>query len=267
MTSQIRQLKMISLEFRDLASSVLRSDGEHARPNIRRLLAFVAKTPPLATEMKRSIPPKQNALKTLLVVREQGERLPVPDDPLEELGLLHAALEGLAGTESAFWKECYGYGGKTGVKDCISEVLHDVAGRYTKHLGRVLEMALLDSSDPAYESRRIDVRVGNHSQVNVAQDSATINANQRIRKKAASIKKVAEALRKAGEAEGDAEVQELAEVVAEEVQKAKPRAFTLQGVVDKLKLIAAAGTAGREVARHAQSLLPYLEELITVIRP
>jgi hypothetical protein len=267
MISHHRELKRLSLEFRDAASGVLRADSEHARTNIRRLLGLVARSPLLAAEIGRSVAPADDPIPLFTTARDRHSRMGIPDDPLEELGQLHRVLEELGKEhKDDFWKLCYRYGGKTGPQDCVTEVLHDIAGRYTKHLSRVLEVALLESSDTAYDARRVEVTVGDHSQVNFAQDSATIHATQTVHREAAEVIRLASELLAVARSVQSVEAEEVAAAVIEEVKKPKPRFFTLESAVTKLQLLATGGKVGQEIVEGAQKLWPQIQHLMVLAR-
>src|SRR5687768_7154529 len=114
-----RELKATSLQFRNLASTALRSNGDDARVNLRRLLAFVEGTPMLWAEIERAPKPVNDLTDVWKRTRESGDRLTFPDDQLEELGLLHALLRELARDNGEeFWHRCYMYANKHGLSEC-----------------------------------------------------------------------------------------------------------------------------------------------------
>jgi hypothetical protein len=124
-SSQSRELKGISLRFRNLASTALRSNGDDARVNIRRLLQFVESTPILRTEIENA-PRPADVAELWEQTREARDRIAYPDDPVKELGLLHALLTDLAlDNGEEFWHRCYMYAGKHDLTECITEVLND----------------------------------------------------------------------------------------------------------------------------------------------
>ncbi len=264
-SGDLRELKATSLKLRSLASSALRSNGDDARVNLRRLLAFVLSTPILKEELAKAPKPPDNLAEIWNKTREsRHDRLAFPDDPLEELGLLHAILQELARDNGEeFWNRCYGYAGKHGISDCITEVLTDTAGRYTTHLRQTLELALLDSSDPAYDQRRVEVHVtGGTNQLNVAQDSARLEATQisgsdavAILEAAQRLATEAEALHSRTGAVESANVEEIATAVVHAMQQRKPSRFTLQAAKERLETLAAGTTVVSAIAPHVHTLM------------
>jgi len=260
----LRALKATSLQFRSLASIALRSNGEDARVNLRRLLAFVESTPILREEVTRAPKPAVDAGELWKSTRESRNRLSFPDDALEELGLLDALLHQLAEDDSGdFWNQCYGYAGKHGVSECINEALSDTVGRYTTHLRQVLELALLDSSDPAYDNRRVEVHVsGGTNQLNVAQDNARVEATQVAGADAVSILEAAgqlateaAAFHSRTSAIEAAQVAEIATAVVQAMRNAKPSRFTLQAAKERLETLAAGATVIGALAPHIHNLV------------
>ena len=209
-------------------------------------------------------------------VRERGERLPIPDDPLEELGLLHGAITALAEHEQPFAALCYMYGRVQGFEESVAEVLHDVAGRYVSHLNRVIEIALLDSNDPAYgPARRIDIRVdGGTNQWNLAQDGSRIDATQHVSDDALAIIRAAEQLARAAMSshdDGDAgidreEVREIAATIIAEMQSGSPKRFTLKAASERLTQVAAVSTAASAIITHAGTLVTLLHGWLAALR-
>jgi hypothetical protein len=266
-----RALKSISLQFRTLASSALRSNSDDARVNIRRLLAFVDATPLLRAEIDRAPASEADFNDLWQNARGSRGRLSFPDDPLEELGLLHGVLTELAReTKDEFFQRCYLYGGQTKIQECVTEALSDTVGRYSNHLRQTLELALLDSSDPAYESRRVEVHVsGGTNQVNLAQDQGRIHAQQVSGADAAAVIECARLL--AREAAGlfeqtgnrNAEqVEEIATAVVQAMEQPKPSRFTLRKAMDELPNLSAAATLGVALAPQAARLVDLIAKFI-----
>lgn len=272
MSSQsLRSLKATSLQFRGLASTALRSNGDDARVNIRRLLNFVGATPLLRAEIERAAVPRESVSDVWQKTRESRDRLAFPDDPLEELGLLHAVLVELARDNGEdFWHRCYLYAGKHGMQECVSEVFNDTVGRYTSHLRQVLELALLDSSDPAYDNRRVEVHVsGGTNQLNVAQDHGQIDAQQFARRDAAAVLESARVLlteaatlfQRTGHTDA-AKLEEVGTAVVQAMQQLKPSRFTLQAAKDHLETLANATTVISALGPHTQQLVALLSKYL-----
>lgn len=270
-TNVLRTLKATSLQFRSLASSALRSNGDDARVNIRRLLGLVEASPLLRAEIQRAKLPAENVVDAWQKIREARDRLTFPDDPLEELGLLHAVLLELAKDNGEeFWQRCYCYADKHGLQECISEVLNDTVGRYTTHLRQVLELALLDSSDPAYDNRRVEVHVsGGTSQVNVAQDHGRVGAHQAVGVNAAAILERAQSLvqeantlfQQTGAADA-LQLEEVTSAVVQAIQQQEPSRFTLQKARDHLETLAAATTVVSALAPHTHQLIALISKYL-----
>lgn len=257
MLDQHRALKRTSLEFRDLASRLLRSDAEEARGNIRRLLRFVALTPHLAAEIERAPKPSIDLGSTWSDIQNsRNDRFPLPEDPLEELGVLHGLLLYLSQEEAGtrdFWQLCYGYAGATSLRECVSEVLHDIGGKYVDHLNRVLEIALLDSGNPAYEPRRVQISIaGGGNQLNIAHDNSTLNAQLNSGAQLDEIMALVDQLQHAPEA--NETVHEVAAAVRKELTSGAPNKFTLKAARTALEDIAATATASSTIAAAAMRL-------------
>lgn len=274
-TTNSRDLKHVSLQFRTLASRALRSSNEAARVNLRRLLAFVDETPLLRVEIDRAPVPADDVTALWERTTEEQERLTYPDDALEELGLLHALLTEFAKPSSGdFWSLCLLYGGTTKMNDCIREVLRDVCGRYVDHLRVVIEAALLESDDPAYDRRRIEVHVsGGNNQLNVAHNKARIDARQTIGADVGEIlrlsRELAAAAVEAASATGSGEAAELEEIstaVADALERPKPSRFTLRMAVERLELLATTISAVGTLAPYAAMLGPQAMQLAARVR-
>jgi hypothetical protein len=245
-----RELKKISLAFRDVASRALRSDSSEAPGNIRRLLKFVDQTSVLREEVDRAAQPGDNIEELWNKAREsRRERLDLPEDPTDELGLLHQVLKFFAKSDEGgaeFWRLCYGYAGITQLKECVSEVMDDIVGKYVGHLNRVLELALLDSADPAYDPRRVSISIsGGENQVNIANDQATLNAQANFGPAADEILQLA---RQLSVISADVpEIKEIASAVAKEVASPNPNKFTLAAARSALENIASIGKASGDI--------------------
>lgn len=269
-----RKLKQVSLEFRNLASRALRSNEEDARVNLRRLLAFVNDTPLLRAEIDRAPTPSGDVMEFWTNIREQRRRLEIPDDPLEELGLLHALLTEFAKpSKDRFWDIAFFYGGSSNYKECVAQVLHDTCGRYEGHLRGVIELALLNSDDVAYDSRRIEVRLsGGNNQVNVAQDSGRIDAHQAVGAELGEIARLANALALAaaeaaqntGHA-GATELEDVAVAVAQAVRSPHPNRFTLRAAKENLQLFAATANAVHALAPYGATLASHAQQLAAIV--
>jgi hypothetical protein len=269
MSSADRELKRISLQFRNLASRALRSDDADARVNLRRLLAYVRETSLLAEEIARAPVPTIDVMELWNRTRNSGDKLELPDDPLEELGLLHALLTQFSKpSKEEFWTLCYRYGNVSGLKESLSEVLHDVCGKYEAHLRNVIEMALLDSNDPAYDSRRVDIHLsGGTNQVNVAQDGAQVHATQAVTAEVAEMirlaREVSSAVGRARQVGTPPELEEIGEAataVAVELARPTPSRFTLRSAKEKLEILATSANALGTIGTQVHSLVTYLND-------
>lgn len=266
-----RELKRISLQFRNLVSRALRSDEEDARVNLRRLLALVRSTPLLWSAISSAPAPTFDVMERWTHAQNAGEKLPMPDDPMEELGVVHAVLEELAKpSEKDFWHLCYRYGNAHELKDCVEKVLHDIVGRYDSHLRGVIEMALLDTNDAAYDTRRVDIHVlGGTNQVNLAQSGSQISAAQHVSTDTATALRLARAivaqaaqLPTAERSPDVPELVEVAEAAAEELQRPTPRKFSLGAVKERLETLAAGSNAIGTLASNAQALADTIGKLL-----
>jgi hypothetical protein len=225
----------------------------------------------LKAEIERAPAPDPSIAEAWQKIREARDRLTFPDDPLEELGLLHAVLVELARENGEeFWHRCYSYAGKHGMQDSVNEVLNDTVGRYSGHLRQVLELALLDSSDPAYDNRRVEVHVsGGTNQLNVAQDHARIQAQltagagaEAILDSARGLLTEAAALFKESDDTNVARLEEVVTAVVQAIQQPKPSRFTLQAAKDSLESLAAATTIVSTLAPHTHQLVALIAKYL-----
>lgn len=282
-----RALKAVSLEFRDVSSRALRSDEESAQGNLRRLLAFVRRTPLLADAVAAVPPPAEPIEAQWARIRDHGGpqatgRLPLPEDPAEELGLLHAAVDFLAGAPHTMRGLALGYGGNFKTSEAVEDLLDHVVGTYVASLNRVIELALLDANDPAYgPARGLSITVsGGTNQFAVAQDTARVEATQQIDQRtgtdaAALLAQLADAVgafRTAAEGAGvDPAVRtdalELADAVEVEVQRPAPSRYTLRRAREHLGDLAAGGKSIGELAAQAGPLAALLGDLVHRLAP
>ncbi len=267
MTTDNRTLKRLSLEFRDIASNALRSNDADARRNLRRLLPYVENQDLLRTTIASSGGPVQDVGQAWSRAIEHGEHYPYPESELEELGHLHALIKFLS-TDSGqdFWQVCYGYGGvRSGsTEEAVSSVLHEVVGRYVNSLNRVIELALLDSSDTHYgPARQIQVTVsGGAPQVNIAQDHGSVKAIAQAGSTLQDLTLAAQQLMSALSTQAGQESTEAAEAaraIKGEAGSRSPNRFTMKAAVERLDLYAKAATAATQVA-------PYLRKVIDLVQ-
>lgn len=271
-----RELKKISVQFRGIASATLKSSDADAKRNLRRLLRFVEEAPLLAAAVSPSVP-LEEAQRLFDEAKQQRGSMDFPDDPREEVRLLHAVLSALAAApEQSFWRLTYGYGRATSsrkIDDHVHAAMHELVGPYVHHLNGVIEMALLDSNDPAYgPARHLTIQfTGNSNQVSVAQDQATVHAAQQVGASGRDIVELAQALARAAEAaaaagedaEGCSVVKEAAEAAAQELQREQPSRFTLKSVVKTLEWcsrgVGAITTLGPQAAALAEAISGWLQ--------
>ena len=269
-------LKKLSLRLRDLGSRLLRSDGDSAKDNIRRLQRFVIGTPLLHDAVTAAPAPAGDLLVLWQTVQNAGNRLPLPESAEEELGLLHAMLAALANNPEEFWKLCYNYAGEEGINEPVDQVLHDLGGKYVGHLRQIIEFAMLDSGDPALGAARaihVQLHGGEGHQVNVAADSGQIHALQvrnagglELLAAARELTRVAAEMIQRGESVVVAEeARELAGSVAEEVQRPAPRRFTLASLGARLKQIAELRESLASLAPHAAQLAGLIDRVVAAL--
>ncbi len=266
MTVNNRKLKGISLQFRNIASRALQSNNEDARVNIRRLLKFVSETPLLRQEIDKA--PAPSNLDEIWGEEAQRDRITYPDEPDEELGLLHAILIQLSKPDTReFWAICYGYGGVRHMHDCIPIVLEDTVGKYSDHLRQVIEMALLHSEDPAYDHRDVSVTItGGTNQVNLSQDNSSMNAQQSLSSGAPEILKAVQEITSSMmnievsgiKNETLEELRKTLDTIEEEVRRVQPRSSVIRSAKEKLELLTASVSAVKSMAPLLQGLIAHM---------
>jgi hypothetical protein len=275
-----RDLKKLSVEFRSIAGATLRSDDAQALRNLRRLVDFVERTPLLsAVVLPPSVSAEDVTQRFEQAKARRGRHIDMPDDPIEEVRLRHTLLNLLANSgEPSFWKLTYGYGNaasKRNINDHVEAAMHELVGPYVTHLNGVVELALLDSADPAYgPARSVNIEVSGHgNQFNVAKDQASLEATQQIGATGREIVQLATALMAQAELaradgvdpEACTDVMEVAEAVAAEMKKERPSRFTLKSAVEKLELLASGTSTLATLARYAAPLLELLRARLAAL--
>lgn len=265
------ELRKLSNEFRQVASRALRSDHRDARRNLTRLLQFVRSTPLLESAVTQAPPPERDVIEVLRVAQDGRDRLDLPLDPQKELGFLHALIVALAEErEDEFWRFTHWYGGKTSLAESVRAVLHDTVGPYTTSLNGIIAGLLIDHSDSARAVDGLAINVsGGNAQVNIARDHGRIVAKQKVGDEVHAVLNAASRLLESlndpdnALAPADREtMRDLAEAVAEEVEKPRPKKMILGMLRDRLLAVSKTVEAGQIVGGAAQELGGCLEALI-----
>jgi hypothetical protein len=126
-----------------------------------------------------------------------------------------------------------------------------------------MELALLDSADPAYDDRRVEVHVsGGTNQLNVAQDSSRIHASQvvgadaaRIIDAAALLMAEARALHTQTSVSEGEQVAEIAAAVVDTMRQQKPNRFMLKSAKEQLEVLANGATVLSTLTPHIHTLV------------
>jgi hypothetical protein len=261
-SASVTDLRMISGDLRAKASRALRSPSDTAPVNVQRLLDYVRATP-ILFEMVDSVPSPE--LDPIQAVRDAGnkyESLKPPIDEEEELGFLHALLEGIASLDEELWRVAYGYAGKRGIRDSSEALLNDVIPTYVRYLNRRLERAILEHPQEGGPGVAVHIS-GGTSQLNIAQGRSRVVARQEVGETLGGLIDSAkeflaevDAQIKVGPRTDELEgIKEIGEALLDELSRQQPRKQLLQVLHERLVLLSGSLVAADTITDKATALL------------
>jgi hypothetical protein len=176
------ELKLLSHEFRDVASRAANSHYDHVQISLKHLVDFVDDAPLLREAVDMAPRPVQSAKDAFTrLFNRPARRLEPLVNRREELGFLHDLLKHLVLMEKKdFDQVVLVYGHHQRFQDNVNDFIHDTVVPYTAHLRRVITAARLQYGEQDGSSRvEVNTSTGGLSQIVVHQGIGDIQSVNR----------------------------------------------------------------------------------------
>ena len=179
MVDPYTDLRKTSIEFRRVASRLLRTTFNDEHLNLTRLMVFIRETPILRDYIEHCLKKagRDYGISSLVRDRRWGENLPIPSDKEGEIAFTYQLLAYLwqTGRPEAYQNCALGYASGNHIPDHVAEFNRVVVAPFVTHLADHINEVMIDMgcSDAA---AKVSVR-GNVGQVNLASGGSAIVAS------------------------------------------------------------------------------------------
>ncbi|NPV54882.1 MAG: hypothetical protein HPY71_15430 [Firmicutes bacterium] len=261
------------MEFRGLASRLLRTDFREGIDNLHRLLDFIARTPILRgfVEKCQRENPCVFDIETIISFRKYGDLYQVPTNREGEVAFVYALLSRGAEKFGDYYQLCAGYGFGTGIQEHVDSFNRMVVMPFVNHLLLQIEeeSIILGCVD---NLSRIHVG-GNVGQVNVAEGYGSIIATNRYAETGAQhLTELAEKFlgivsQSDVSRDNQEELRDLLESIVEQLKSCQqpPKKGILKVAIDKIReVVSLVGgvdqltTVGKALYEELQQMLQHL---------
>jgi hypothetical protein len=270
-TIEKKELKKISLNFRITASRLLNTDFNDGIDNLKRFLNFVKNNPIIYDFILKNNSTKFD-IKNVIQQREYSERFSIPCEANDEIAFTYQLLEYGANNFEDYEFLADGYSFSKKYQDRVDAFNKDVVNPFVNHIIAYLEEVIIDMGMDEKSNMSINFNGGNSGQINLSQDSSTINAVFNSNNSdAESIKELTVSLlellqtEKMPEDEKE-EIKEVVETINQEVTSTKPKKSILKLCLSRLTGLKDLATSGTGFFEAVNGLTEKIHSFINTIQ-
>ncbi len=174
-----KELKMLSYNFRTVASRLLSTDFDDAMDNLKRFISFIDTNPVLYDYVDKKMNKVYN-INDIYNTRGYRDRYPIPHSEDEEISftyqLLNYALENI----SEYFRLASGYSYSTKLQDQVNSFNKSVVLPFVNHIISYLERISIEMGVNNRKEVSINISGGTVGQFNFSQDGSVIHANNNL---------------------------------------------------------------------------------------
>lgn len=172
-----KELKKVSLAFRQISSRLLRSNMNDADNNLKRFLEHIEDSVAIKEYFNSSFTTKYNIEEDLKGVGYR-DLIPVPTKKNEEVSYVYQLMCHLKDKPNAIINISRGYGTGTKIQDHVDGLMRRVFQPLINHVNNHLENLMIDLGED--EKNTVKIEVNNSQGVNIANDGSVSNFNGNV---------------------------------------------------------------------------------------
>jgi hypothetical protein len=263
------KLRKLSLEFRTIASRLLRTDFREGMDNLNRFIAFIDSDPLIYDYIQ------QNQTKTFdieFIIAGLGyhDIYPIPSSKQDEIAFTYQLLNYGLEQMNDYFQLCQRYGFGTKIQDHVDSFNKSVVAPFVQHINSYIEGLMIDVGIEEHKSISIQVTGGTIGQMNFADDNSSIVATSYLNQSEISnfnhnIEIFMSALDKE-EFQSKEEIKDIVTASQEEVNSGKPKKGLLLSYLESLRNFVSTMKDGTELVKTGMEIIGFLSLIIHNLR-
>lgn len=257
-----KEFQLVSVEFRRLASRLLKTDFEDALDNLKRFLSYIENTP-LIWEFIQEHNTTTFDIEKEIKERNMYEGYNIPLEKSQEIAYIYQLLKYCAENCRDYWSICAYYSNGRKYQDHVDAFNNRVVSAFVSHIEVYLRGKWIEMGD----KDEIQITV-NGGQVAIAQGQGTVHATQNnnygqvqdLKALAEEFYKLIESLDIDQEAKED--TKEIVEVAVAEVVSDKPKRSIIKHAIEKIEYAGKIGAGLNGLNTVATQIIEHLQKFL-----
>jgi hypothetical protein len=258
------ELQKISLQFRTVASRMLRTNFQDANDNLKRFLAYL-ESDQLVKSLLNDLPQIEVDYEAVLNKSNHRDPYEVPHDPFAEVVFILGFLRYISNSKHSYEQVAMGYGSGNKLQDHVDAFNKRVVTPLVSYIENSIAQLMIETCSNNTGTVNINVSGGSLGQLNVASGGSHVTANQNIE----SINLIVnygqaaiESLKKDNISREEKEqVEELIEGIVSETKSEKPKKSIVIACKDHLIKAAGAISLGASTVEAINKLVTEVTKL------
>jgi len=266
-----KELNKISLDFRLIASRLLRTDFRNGIDNLRRFINFIDNTPIIYTFILHN---NLTIFDIASIIQNRNHRdqfhdmYQIPCEKKDEISFIYQLLKYGLEHFNEYYQFSNGYSFSTKIQDQVDVFNKEVLLPFVEYINSHLKGMMIDMSKE--EEKSINILSSKINQLNLSQDSSTIISNNNIFSNDNDLEKInkllsnfLELLQKEPISEEDKkDIQDVISVTVDELKTGNPKRGILKIGMEKLMQLSTIVTSGSEIASVAKDIATQISNFI-----
>lgn len=266
-----QELQKISYQFRTLSSRLLRTDFQSAIDNLKRLLSYINETPLIKkfiddnSVIEFDIPAEISIAKS-----ERRGHFNIPINKCEEISFTYQLLSYAAEHHNDYYELSSGYSFGRKYQDQTDEFNKVVVNPFINHITQYFEEIMIDAGMFENSSKIFHFNGPNMGQINVSQDTSTLNAFMTINPSIDEIGKLANQIlntinQESISASHRETIQVAVESINEQLSSSNPKKGYLKLFIETLKNTVSGITATSVFIDNITKLIDKVQTLMSTL--
>lgn len=264
-----KEFNKISLDFRHVASRLLRTDFRNGMDNLRRFINFIDNIPIIYTFIVRN---NLTTFDIASIIKDRNHRnqfhdmYQIPCEKKDEIAFIYQLLKYGLEHFNEYCQFSDGYSFSTKFQDQVDVFNKEVILPFVEYINSYLKGMMIDMDKE--EEKSINIVSSKINQLNLSQDSSTIISNNNIfSNDLEQINKLVgnflELLQKEPIPEEDKkDIQDIIAVTVDELKTTNPKRGILKVGMEKLMQLSTVVTTGSEIALIAKDIVTQIGNFI-----
>jgi len=261
----IKDIKKLSRNYRGIASRLIKTDVDDGIINLKKFLNFIQSDTIIMSFIESKNKKIFNVENDIKRLQNSQSEYTLPENNEDEIGYVYQFLCFTAEKCECYYHPIsYAYGHK--LQEQVDNFNHRIVLPFINYITTFLDELLIDLEDD--KMRNALTINANDSQINIANDSSKIEANQNSIKQQNDLNAILQILSfeikklEVGEDRKEDAI-ELIEVAKEELEKDKPKKAIIKMAIEKINEFKELGTSSIEFVNTAHEAIRYLSDFLS----